>query len=205
MTHVNAARHYAQLFMDAEVMGYSQWFARKRSKVVDALSQDWHSNDNKLTSILCFHFPKQMPEHFEIAPLPNKISSWLTSLLQRLPVSEQLWEIHMMTQVEPGGDGKNTASLLDAVTFTWTDSENKRKFSCPDDSWGSSIEHWLREQSEVPFHMWYRPFGQRAARTQQRIQTTNIASFCQENFEHFKMKIPSKPSKKPYRFQSSFN
>jgi hypothetical protein len=79
---VNAARHHAQLFTDAEVMGYSQWFTEKWNNVVDALSQDWHSNDNKLTLILRFHFPKQMQKHFQIAPIPNKINSWLTSLLQ---------------------------------------------------------------------------------------------------------------------------
>jgi hypothetical protein len=87
-THIDAARHYTQLFMGLEVKGYIQWFAGKQNNVTDALSKDWHRNDNKLTSILRSQFPKQMPKHYEIAPLPNNISSWLTLLLQRLPMRE---------------------------------------------------------------------------------------------------------------------
>jgi hypothetical protein len=37
-TCVNAERKYAQVFLDMDVKGYSQWFARKRNNVVDALS-----------------------------------------------------------------------------------------------------------------------------------------------------------------------
>jgi hypothetical protein len=76
--------------MDAEINGYSQWFAGKINNVVDALFWDWHRDNNKLTSILCLHFPEQIPTHFEISPLPCKISSWLILLLQHLPVNAQL-------------------------------------------------------------------------------------------------------------------
>ncbi len=91
-TCVNTAKHYAQLFMNVDVKGYSQWFAGKKNNVLDALSWDWHRDDDELTSILRFHFPSQMPEHFSISPLPSKISLWLILLLkwQWLPVSEQL-------------------------------------------------------------------------------------------------------------------
>jgi hypothetical protein len=140
--------------MDADIKGYCQWFAGKQNNVADALSQDRHRKDNKLTSILRFHFSKQMPKHFEIAPLPNEISAWLTSLLQGLPMREQLWELHTTIKLEPWGDGENTASPLDAVPFTWTDSENRSKFSCSglllwlsdlDNSQGNVMKHWLRE------------------------------------------------------------
>jgi hypothetical protein len=60
----------------------SQWFAGKKNNLTDALSQDWHRNNSKLTSIFCFHFLKKVLEYFEISLLPNKISSWLISLLQ---------------------------------------------------------------------------------------------------------------------------
>jgi hypothetical protein len=37
---------------------------------------------------------------------------------------------------------------------------NQEKWlSNPDDSWGKAMGHWLREQSEVSSHMWYRPSG----------------------------------------------
>jgi hypothetical protein len=155
-----------------------------------------------------------MPKHFKISPLLNKISSWLISLLQRLPAREQFRELHTTTKLDPGGDGKNTASQLAVATFTWMDSANRRKFSCsgllpwlsdPDNSQGNAMRHCLREQSEVPSHMWYRPSWQRADITPQKMQITNLASFYQDGSKPFEMKIPSKPSKKPYHFQSSMN
>jgi hypothetical protein len=48
--------------MNADIKGYSQWFARKSNNVADALMRDWHLGDNKLTFTLLSHFPEQMPE-----------------------------------------------------------------------------------------------------------------------------------------------
>ena len=151
-----------------------------------------------------------MPKHFKMSPLANNISSLLISLLQRLHMREQLWELHTMIKLEPGGDRKNTASLSDAATFTWMDWENRRKFSClgllpwlsdPDDSQGNGMGHWLREQSGVPSHMWYKPSGQRADTTQHRTKIMNLVSSYQDSSKPFKMKIPSKPSKKATIFK----
>ncbi len=128
--HTNTAPHHAQLFMDAKIKGCSQWFARKLNNVADALSQDWQQDNNKLTSILYLSFPQQMPTHFKIPPLPSKISSWLISLLQRLPVNERLQEEHMAKKLVPDNDGKNIASQSDAKTFSWTASPSKSKSSC---------------------------------------------------------------------------
>jgi hypothetical protein len=81
-THVNAARKYTQVFLNADVKGYSQWFTGKRNNFVDALSQEGQRTNKNLTSILCSLFPNQMPDHFEILPIPSKISCYLISLLQ---------------------------------------------------------------------------------------------------------------------------
>ncbi len=37
---VDAMKKYASIFMNADVKGYSQWFARKSNNVVDELSRD---------------------------------------------------------------------------------------------------------------------------------------------------------------------
>jgi hypothetical protein len=68
-----------------------------------------------------------MPESFRISPLPKEISSWLTSLLQQLPVSEQLREHHTTTGLALGDDGKNGASPLDATTSILTSSARLSK------------------------------------------------------------------------------
>ena len=129
-THVDAARKYAEIFLNADVKGYSQWFEGKRNNLADALSREWHRTKDKLTSILRSLFPNQMPGHFEILPLPSKISSWLISLLQQLPMSKQLREEHTTAKLEPGDDGRNIASLLDAATFSWTPLQDTNKLSC---------------------------------------------------------------------------
>ncbi len=61
---VDAARKYASIFMNADIKGYSQWFAGKLNNVADALTRDWHLGDNELTFTLRSHFPEQMPENF---------------------------------------------------------------------------------------------------------------------------------------------
>ncbi len=38
VTRVNAAQHYARIFMDGNIKGYSQWFPGKKNNVADALS-----------------------------------------------------------------------------------------------------------------------------------------------------------------------
>jgi hypothetical protein len=113
---LDAARHHARTFMTAKIKGYSQWFPGKQNNVADALSRNWHQSDNELTSILRLHFPSQLTSHFEIAPLPSEISFWLTSLLQRLPVSEQLREEHTTTKLKLGIDGQTTGIPLVSAT-----------------------------------------------------------------------------------------
>jgi hypothetical protein len=78
--------------MDGKVKGWSQWFPRKKNIVADALSWNWHRSEDELTKILCFHFPEQMPAHFEILLLPSSISSWLIFTLQRLSTNTLLWK-----------------------------------------------------------------------------------------------------------------
>ena len=57
---------------------------------------------NCLTKIFCKTCTSQLRKHFQIAPLPNKISSWLTALLLKLPMQEQLREAHTRTKLGCG-------------------------------------------------------------------------------------------------------
>ena len=106
--------------METGVKNYSQWFAGKFNDVSDALSRDDDRSDDELTSILRSFVPLQVPSHFEIVPLPNEISSWLTLLLQKLPVKEQLLEKHKRTKL-----GRGTGSdrgVIPSVSSTTTSS-----------------------------------------------------------------------------------
>ena len=90
--------------MDYKVKNYSQWFPGDDNNVSDALSRDNNREDKELTIILQTDVPSQVPSCFDIVPLPNKISSWLTLLLLRLPGKETLQERHAGTKLGHGGD-----------------------------------------------------------------------------------------------------
>jgi hypothetical protein len=82
------------LFLDAGIKEYSQWFPGWENNVAGALLCDFDHSDDNLTQILRNTCLSQLPQHFQIVPLSNKISLWLTLLLQKLPVKEQLREAH---------------------------------------------------------------------------------------------------------------
>ncbi len=181
-TCINAAGKYAQVFLDAEVKGYSQWFAGKRNNVADALSREWQRTNKNLTSILRSLFPSQMSNLFKILQIHSKISCWLISLLQQLPVSERLREEHMLAKLEHCNVGQHTASPSDAQTFSWINSHKMSECPClvhlqwlseKDDSRGIATRCWLKEQSGAPSHMWCRPSGQREDRIPQKMMTEN--------------------------------
>ena len=80
--------------------------------VSDALPRDDDKSDNELINIFHSFTPSQIPDHFEIVPLPREISSWLISLLQRLTVKDQLRERHTQTKLGRGQGGKTIADQL---------------------------------------------------------------------------------------------
>jgi hypothetical protein len=82
--------------------------------VSDALLRDDDRSDKELTHLLYSLVSEQMPEHFNIVPLPSKIVSWLTSQLQRLPAKEQLSKKRKRTKIGRGGDGSSTATPLES-------------------------------------------------------------------------------------------
>jgi hypothetical protein len=110
------AREHALMMMENKICEYAHWFEGKKNQVADALSRDDDRSDDELTEILKTHLPSQVPQSFEIVPLPSEISSWLTSVLQKLPVREQLREKHTRTKLGRGTDGVNTPTCVDSQT-----------------------------------------------------------------------------------------
>ncbi len=66
--------------------------------------------------------------------------------------------------------------------------------------WGRSTKLWLKAQSEIPSHMWYRPFGRRDNQIPLRTQTMNLASFYQDSSVPNKTMTPSNSKKGPSLF-----
>jgi len=111
---IQVAREHTMRYMNHEIRDYSQWFPGIKNNVADALSREMDLSDDELTKLLRLSFPKQIPENFEIVPLPNEIVSWLTLLLQQMPVKEQYREEHTKTTLGLGNDGIGTASQQDS-------------------------------------------------------------------------------------------
>jgi hypothetical protein len=141
LTQLNNTLHYLWMQTSRDTADGS---LKKKNNVADALSWEWHCSNAALTNILRSLFCKQIPAHFAILPLPSKISSLLISLLWLLPINELLREEHMMANLEPGGNGENTAHQFDAATFSWTNSLNKNKFACSEHlQWLSGQDNYL--------------------------------------------------------------
>jgi hypothetical protein len=110
---LEVARLHATHYIPLGIREYSQWFKGKDNVVADSLSPDNDQTDEELTKLFCTHCPSQIPDHFEIQPLPNKIVSWLTALLLRLQEKLQLREKHTRTKLRHGSIGSPTAAGLD--------------------------------------------------------------------------------------------
>ncbi len=135
---LEVAHLHALHYLSHEIREYSQWFCGADNQVANALSRDKDHTDKELTKILCSHCPSQVPEHFRIVPLPNKIALWLTLLLLWLPVKPGLADEHMKTML---GRGTATPTILTASDseeiFSLTTSPDNRELN----SWG--LLPWL--------------------------------------------------------------
>jgi hypothetical protein len=80
--------------------------------VADSLSRDFHLNDSDLSHLILSSIPFQAPFGLKIKPLPNEISSWLTSLLQNLPEKERWSKEPTQSSLWHGKDTKPTSIPL---------------------------------------------------------------------------------------------
>jgi hypothetical protein len=178
---IQVAREHATRLMTHKIWEYSQWFPGRINNVVDALSQEKDRLDQELTQILFTHVPLQVPNSFKIVPLPSKIVSWLTLLLQKLPVQQRYSKVHTMTMPGHGNDETSTETIQDSqgTSFSQTSQEaNKHTYSAvlP---WlsvkGYFCNHvmlpWLLEQSKVPSTTWQRLSGAKDTQIPHKTKT----------------------------------
>ena len=205
---IEVARSHAMRMLKNGIKDYSQWFPGKENDVSDALSRDMDRSNEELTNILHSFVPSQMPNHFRIVPLPNEISSWLTSLLLRLPVKEQLQERHTKTILGRGSVGNSIAaqSELKKTTASSMTSLEEKEFgsweplpwlSMKDDFQDRISAPWLRAQSEIPFHFWLRPSEKMTVQTPQKTRMVNLADFYLDSSDLSETTTQIQSSKKP--------
>jgi hypothetical protein len=183
---LEVARMHAKNYLALGIWDYSQWFPDKENIVANALSRDNNHSDKDLTLIFRSHCPSQIPDHFKILPLPNKIISRLTALLHRLSEKLQLFKKHTRTKLDRGTDGQATASALAMLTLSSTNSPNTHKSSylepllwlCGKQDFQRNLMlAWLTAQSKVPSAMFVRPSASTANQTYPWMTTEELASF----------------------------
>ena len=155
--------------------------------VSDTLSQDDNRSGNELIKIFSSFIPSQIPDHFDIVPLPKEISSWMIYMLHRLPMKEQLRERHTRTKIRRGQGAKTTADQLELsrMSYLTTLTEANKLESWEPLPWLSVKGHFqdhlmepgLKAQSKVPFHLSQIPSGKMTGQTQQNMKTVNLQAF----------------------------
>ena len=185
------AREHALTMMENEICEYPQWFPGVQNVIADALSRDDDRDDETLTNLLISHFPEQVSSHFKIVQLPKEISVWLTSVLQKLPVREQLREEHTRTKIGRGNDSASTPSPLESTTIpTSTTSTGTNESEscallrkqCEKAGFPAQLmKPWLNQLSEMPSHMWRRPSGTMTGETPPSTKTESLHAFYQDS------------------------
>jgi hypothetical protein len=165
----------------------SQWFRGANNNVADALSRDDDRSDDELTNILRTHCYSQLPQHFKIVPLPNKITSWLTSLLLWLPVKQQLEEDHSRTKLGCGNGSQSTATALDFnATPSLTGCQDSTRLKlwvhlpwlfAKDDYQEQLMLPWLTAQSEIPSTLLLQPSGTTEGTTPNKMRKITLHDF----------------------------
>ena len=77
--HDNVARHLARTLIQSSCMLFPQHIQGKQNSVADALSRRFDLSNLQLQSHILSSFPEQVPKNLLIVPLPNEISSWISS------------------------------------------------------------------------------------------------------------------------------
>jgi hypothetical protein len=127
---IEAARIHTSLFLKKGIKTYSQWFKREDNDVADVLSHDNDRSEHKLTLIIKSCCLLQVPSRFKILQLPKEIISFLTALLCKLPVKEQMREEHTRSKLGCGEGGRNMPIPL-ALKMTSTQELHTRRTPHP--------------------------------------------------------------------------
>ena len=107
------ARKVATLVLNSGTTLYRQWFKGADNVVADSLSRDAYFLPNKAHELFLLKtVPTQVPKDFKIQPVPKEICSFVTSILQLLPVKQHRWR-----QQKPSDLAHSNAGLLSSLAL----------------------------------------------------------------------------------------
>ena len=112
---MTVARALATLLLLNNCKLHGCWFPGD-DNVSDCLSRDFHLTDKPLTNLLLLHVPEQLPEGFNISPLPRRIVSEMISWLEQLPPPTAPLEVHSRSKHATGACTCVTSNELTSTT-----------------------------------------------------------------------------------------
>jgi hypothetical protein len=135
--------------------------------LVDSLSRDTNLSDADLAPLLRLHNPLQLSPNFVIKVLPAEISSWPTSLLQKLPDPKQSPNRPIRSQLQHGSVGsptyvRSTSTISSSHLFPEKIGGTSLSLYVPPFEMGDfsmASAKGFKAQSKTPSAQWHRPFG----------------------------------------------
>lgn len=204
------ARQLARLLIKYKLPLFKQWLKGKYNWVADSLTRDaYYLPADTHSLFLSIIAPQQIPNNFEIKPVPKEIASFITSILQLLPVQKQ-----RLSQPKPSDIARGNVGVL---SYCLSESQQARtlkvslssrktssapplpKLSEKPPSLQEINKSWLLTQSQPPSHMWYRPSGQGTNRTPDWTQTVEYVSSSKNKRGATRTWTRRKRNKKQYR------
>jgi hypothetical protein len=203
------ARKVAEVVLESQTTLYRQWFRGADNTVADSLSRDaYFLPRSSHKKFLQKTSPSQVPKNFKICLVPKKICSFVTSILQLLPVKQQRLIPQKPSKLALSNAGLLSCLALDLKESISTGCQSFSRTSLCQPSPSQCKKQlslvqiktiWWKEQSTPPSHMWHRPFGQTTGQIQDWTLTVRCASSCKNSSEHIAIKMGLKESRKLYQ------
>ena len=205
--HECLARHLARILMAAQCTLYSQHQKGKYNVIADILSRWFFLSTAELTFFLQQNLFPQMPTNFQISPLPNEISSWITCTLEKLRETTACKTRPTRTETEHGNDGCHGYKQ-------WASSETPSLMGLQylkESGWSGALQsvyddantvipdtrnHWLQAQLSRPCLTWVRPFNTTTSPTPDTTKTAHHTPTSRQSPALSKSQTPRKRHKK---------
>ena len=203
------ARQLATIVLNNNTVLYRQWFRGADNDLADSLSRDSLYLPTKSHKyLLSQSIPHQIPNSFYIAPPPKEILSFISSILQLLPVQQQRLVVPKPSELLLSNTGTISSQKLEFNPCFSTILRNSSKTSScqrlpkpsgKPPSLKAIEENWWREQSKPPSRMWHRPSGQTTGLTPDWTAMANSASSYRSNSGGTGTKMAPNKNKKHYQ------
>ena len=124
------SRHLATLTLKSDFILYKQWLKGSHNQVADSLSRDaYFLNPNTHRLFLQRTVPQQLPQNFNIRPVPKEIFCFVILILQLLPEMQLQSSIPKPSELAHGNVGILSCIVSESKTSSWTGSAGICKIS----------------------------------------------------------------------------